>query len=38
MSTFDDANKDDLKYEISEFLESHTINELLEVCGCLTKI
>ena len=31
MSIFDNANKDDLEYEISEFLESHTINELLEV-------
>ena len=31
MSIFDNASKDDLEYEISTFLESHTITELLEV-------
>ena len=31
MSIFDNSSKDDLEYEISTFLEEHTIVELLEV-------
>jgi hypothetical protein len=31
MSVYDNADKDNLEYEIRTFLENHTITELLEI-------
>lgn len=31
MSTYDDGAKDDMFYEINEFLKEHTVSELMKI-------
>ena len=38
MSRYGDYKKDNLSYEIDEFLESHSISELLEIVAYCVEI